>query len=247
MRMPWIIGTLVLLAIWFLVTATGLVDRVFLPCPDAVFRKLLSLLARGDLLADTFATLWRTLLGFVLGCMVGVCVGLLMGAYRPIYETMESPVDFFRSIPASALFPLFIVIWGLGNRVQVFIAAWASSMVVLINTMYGIRNVGKLRLMVAKIKKIPPVKVFYKVMIPEALPYIVAGARIALSLSFVVEIVAEMFLGVHSGLGRRIFNATSIFAMEEAYAAVFLIGILGWVANKGIILAERRVVHWSER
>jgi NitT/TauT family transport system permease protein len=177
--------------------------------------------------------------------MLGVFVGLMMGAYRPVYESMELPVDFLRSIPASALFPLFIVIFGLGDRVQVFIAAWASSMVVLINTTYGIRNVGSLRLMVAKTKKLPRHKVFFLVMIPNALPYIVAGARIGLSLALVVEIVAEMFLGSYSGLGRRIFNASSIFQMEEAYAAVLLVGLLGYALNKAVVTAEKRIVHWT--
>ena len=84
-------------------------------------------------------------------------------------------------------------------------------------------------------------------MIPDALPYIIAGARIALSLALVVEIVAEMFLGANSGLGYRIFNATSIFEMEEAYATILLVGLLGYIFNKTIIQIERRVVHWTGR
>lgn len=245
MKWRWLLGSSIFLVIWYLVTVTGLIKPVFLPSPLAVAGELVSLGTEREFFVDLFDTVWRTLLGFSVGCAVGVFLGLLMGSYRLVYDTIEFPIDFFRSIPATALFPLFIVIWGLGDQVQVFIAAWASSMVVLISTVYGMRNVGPLRLMVAKTKNLPTWRVFFMVKIPDALPFIVAGTRVALSLSLVVEIVAEMFLGTRSGLGRRIFNATSIFEMEEAYAGVFVVGVLGYLLNKCVMCVERRFVHWA--
>lgn len=245
MKQTWIIGILFFLLLWFLITVTGLVNRIFLPDPIAVLGKFVFLIYSGDIYRDFVATVWRTLAGFAMGCTLGVVVGLVMGNYRAIYGTMEFPVDFFRSIPPTALFPLFIVIWGLGDQVKVFIAAWSSSMVVLINSVYGMRNVAKIRIMVAKTKKLSQFKTFYKVMIPDSLPYIVAGARIGLSLALVVEVVAEMFLGSHTGLGSRIFDATTIFEMEEAYAIVLLVGVVGYCFNKAIMLIERRFVHWA--
>ncbi len=247
MKKSWFTGTIILLLAWTFVTETGLIAKVFLPSPFAVFKELATLVTREGILIDFFSTLWRTLAGYLIGCVVGVMIGLVMGRYTLVYETMEFPVDFFRSIPATALFPLFIVIWGLGDEVKIFIAAWATSMVVLINTIYGVKSVSAIRLMVAKTKKISPLQTFYRVMLPDALPYIIAGARIGLSLALVVEIVAEMFLGSHSGLGYRIFNATSIFEMEEAYATVVIVGFLGYSLNKSIILLERRWVHWAGR
>jgi NitT/TauT family transport system permease protein len=247
MRRSALWGSLILLLLWFLITTTGLVSRLFLPSPIAVFKELYLLIISYEIIWDVLATLQRTLFGFLIGCVFGIGLGLIMGYYKIVYQTMEFPVDFFRSIPATALFPLFIVIWGLGDQVKIFIAAWASSMVVLINTIYGIRNVAIIRLMVAKTKKASFFKTFYKVIIPDALSYIFAGFRIALSLALVVELVAEMFLGSQNGLGRRIFNASSIFQMEEAYAAVMVVGLLGYFLNKTIILLERRIVHWSGR
>lgn len=247
MRKSWFSGSMIFLLIWFLITATGLISRLFLPTPIDVFKELFLLVISYEIFYDLFASLWRTLIGFFIGSVIGVLIGLIMGHYKTIYETMEFPVDFFRSIPATALFPLFIVIWGLGDQVKIFIAAWSSSMVVLINTIYGIRNVSIVRLMVAKTKKASFFKTFFKVIIPSALPYIFAGFRIGLSLALVVEIVAEMFLGSQSGLGKRIFNASSIFEMEEAYATVLVVGLLGYFLNKMIILVEGRVVHWSGR
>lgn len=239
------LGSLILLALWFLVTTTGIIDRLFLPSPLAVFHKLYLMMVSFEIARDFWASLWRTTVGFLIGSIVGVTIGLIMGYYKKVYELMEFPVDFFRSIPATAIFPLFIVIWGLGDKIKVFVAAWAVSMVVLINTIYGLRSVAHIRLMVARTKRASFFKTLLKVIIPDASPYIFAGFRIALSLALVVEIVAEMFLGSQSGLGRRIFNSTSIFEMEEAYATVFVVGLLGYFLNKIALIVEKRIIHWS--
>ena len=148
-----ILGSLVLLAIWFLVTTVGIVDRLFLPSPVATFHKLYLLLVSFDVFGDIWASLWRTTTGFLLGCSIGITIGLVMGYCKKVYQVMEFPVDFFRSIPATALFPLFIVIFGLGDEIKVFTAAWAACLVMLINTIYGLRSVAHIRLMVAKTKK----------------------------------------------------------------------------------------------
>jgi ABC-type nitrate/sulfonate/bicarbonate transport system permease component len=242
-----LLGTTILLLFWVLVTSTGLIRPLFLPSPPAVFKRLGELVLSGEIVLDLWQTLWRTLAGFLLGSVLGIAAGLVMGYYRAIYGLLELPVDFFRSIPATALFPLFIVMFGLGDEVKVFIAAWSSSMVVLINTIYGIRSVSQVRLMVATLRRASFARRFYAVVIPSALPYIFAGLRIALSLALVVQIVAEMFLGSNGGLGHRIFNASSMFDMETAYAAVVVVGALGFTLNKAVLMAEARVIHWSGR
>jgi ABC-type nitrate/sulfonate/bicarbonate transport system permease component len=238
-------GILVVLFIWLLVTEAGLIQEVFLPPPHATLAEFWRLLASGALLQDSWRTLSRTIQGFTIGAAVGVLLGFLMGAHRWFYETLEFPLDFFRSIPATALFPLFIVIFGLGSQVKIFVALWATAMVVTVNTFYGVRSVSPERTEVARVKRVPFRRRFLLLVIPSAAPYILAGCRIGLSLALVVEIVAEMFLGADSGLGRRIYNASSIFKMEEAYASVLGIGLLGYGLNKLLIELERKVVHWK--
>ncbi len=245
MKKSMLLGSLVMMILWWIITATGIIDRLFLPSPIAVFHRLFLMFISFEIFGDIWASLWRTTTGFLIGCCIGVGIGLIMGYYKRVYQLMEFPVEFFRSIPATAIFPLFIVIWGLGDKIKVFIAAWASCLVVLINTIYGLRSVANIRLMVAKTKNASFAKTFFKVIIPDASPYIFAGFRIALSLALVVEIVAEMFLGSESGLGRRIFNSTSIFEMEEAYATVLIVGLLGYFLNKTILLVQKKIIHWS--
>ncbi len=239
------LGAIAAIALWLAATKTGLISELFLPSPDAVFLELWSMVVSGDILRDAVATTLRTLTGFALGLFGGIVLGLLMGTYRPAYDYMELPLDFLRSIPATALFPLFIVIWGLGDSVKVFVAAWASGMVILINTIYGARSVSPVRLQMARLRRATKRTTFLSITLPESLPFIVAGCRLGLSLALVVEIVAEMFLGSSSGLGHRIFNASSVFQMEEAYATVFIVGALGYSANKLVVFASERFVHWT--
>jgi ABC-type nitrate/sulfonate/bicarbonate transport system permease component len=244
MRKYAIIGTGIIIACWFIIGYTGLIDRLFLPSPYAVAKELYFLLKSAPVYIDLLATLWRSLGGFTIGAVFGVTVGLIMGFYRKIYLSMEFPVDFFRSIPATALFPLFIVLFGLGDEVKLFIAAWASSMVVLINTIYGIKNVSESKLLMAKLKKASWLKIFTHIIFPGSLSFIFGGLRIGLSLAIVVEVVAEMFLGSNKGLGYRVYSASTIFNMEEVYATIILIGLLGYVLNKSILILEKKIVHW---
>lgn len=245
MRAGGLAGIVLVLIAWTLVTTTGVIDRLFLPPPWTVIAEFRRLVSNGELLRDTWKTMERTFQGFLGGAVLGILVGVAMGSYRRVYQTLEFPLDFFRSIPATALFPLFIVIFGLGSEVKVFVAFWATSMVVAINTLYGVRSVATARLEVAQLKRVPHLRRFFLLIIPSAAPYILAGCRIALSLALVVEIVAEMFLGSDSGLGRRIYNASTIFDMEGAYAAVLAVGILGYALNRGLVELERAVVEWK--
>lgn len=245
MRRSALYGTAAILSVWALVTYSGVVSRLFLPTPSAVMSALVALTSSGAVIGDTWSTLWRTLIGFVSGGTIGVLVGLFMGRYPRLLETMELPLDFFRSIPATALFPLFIVLLGLGDGVKVVVAGWAVALVVALNTMYGIRSVSTTRIQLARLRGWGVWTTFLRVMIPDSAPHIAVGLRIGLSLALVVQVVAEMFLGSTNGLGRRIFNATSIFEMEEAYATIFVVGLLGYLMNKAISTLEQRVVHWE--
>lgn len=240
-------GTLLLLAIWAVVTEAGLIKPIFLPSPVDVIRQLGELTMSGVIVSDVLETIGRTATGYLLGSVLGILIGLLIAQNRVVAGLLEFPVDFFRSIPATALFPLFIVFFGLGDQVKIFITAWSSSMVVLINTVYGIRNVSHTRLMVAKLRRVSPIRQFFFVVLPDALPFILAGLRIGLSLALVVQVVAEMFLGSQGGLGYRVFNASSVFDMQTAYAAVLVLGVVGYGLNKGIRLFEAKFVHWSGR
>lgn len=168
-----------------------------------------------------------------------------MGYSDKIYSSFEFAVEFFRSIPATALFPLFLLFFGIDNQSKIAIVAWAASLILVINSMYGVHLGKELRIKAARTMKVKGFTLFQKIVFPEALPQIFSGMRIAISLSLIIVVVTEMFIGINFGLGHRIINAQLVFRTSEMYAAIMIAGILGYLINKIFIFFEKRIIHWA--
>ncbi len=237
-----------LVAIWHIATSLQLVNALFLPTPLETIQTLyIQLIQTQELWSDIFATLYRTIIAFILAAIAGITIGLVLGYSKLVHSSMGTAVDFARSIPATALFPLFLLFFGIGDEAKIAVGVWAASLIIMINTAYGVRYANKIRLMVAKAYKLPQLETFTKVILPEAAPHIAAGLRIALSLTLIVVIVTEMFIGTSMGLGHRIIDAQLVYRVPEMYAAIIIAGILGYLLNHLLQLAEKKVIHWSGR
>lgn len=206
---------------------------------------LYHLFATGEVLADLGTTLMRWVLGLLIGVAIGVPVGMLMGYSDKIYNALELVVDFFRSIPAMTLFPLFLVFLGLGNAPKVAVAAWGTFLYVLVSSMYGVKHSREARLTLAKTLRATRVQTFVKFIFPDALPEIAGGVRIGISLSLVLVVAAEMIMGTRFGLGKRIYDAALVYDMSGMYATIIVAGLLGFLSNKAFLLFENRIVHWG--
>jgi len=240
-----LIGPVVLTALWFAVTHLGLIDRLLLPTPENVVRKLVYLAATGEVLKDFAWTTARWLSGWALGIAIGVPLGLVMGASARVYASLEIVVDFFRSIPVMAMFPLFLVFLGIGDMSKIAISAWTTMLYVLINTLYGVRHGSEARRMVARVYRATWWQTFTKVIFPEALPHIFIGMRLSVSMSLVLAVAAEMVMGTTYGLGKRIFDAGLTYSLSEMYSFIIVAGALGYISNKVFVAVESRVVHWK--
>jgi NitT/TauT family transport system permease protein len=245
MRKYLILGPVALVGLWFLICHAGLVDRLLLPPPEQVARKLVYLFTTGQIWRDLEWTMIRWTCGLVLGTVVGVPLGLLMGASKRFYASLEVLVDFFRSIPVMAMFPIFLVFFGLGDRSKIAISAWTTILYVLINTLYGVRHGSEARRMVARVFRASPWQTFSKVIFPEALPDIFVGMRISVSMSLVLVVAAEMIMGTTVGLGKRILDASLTYSVSEMYATIIVAGTLGYVSNKLFVWLEQNIVHWA--
>lgn len=239
------LGAIGFIVIWWAVTAVQWIDPVLLPSPQASAAAIWEGFVGGSLIGDTIITIRRTLLAFAIA--VGVCVplGLALGSSVQLYRSLEFVIDFFRSTPASALFPLFLVILGVGESTKVAVAAFGAGLLILFNTAYGVMNARKTRQAAARVMGASPLRVMVGVTLLESLPQTLVGMRAGVSFSLVIVIVAEMFIGSTDGLGQRVINAQSIFNMPEMYATIFSAGVLGYALNLVFILIERRFVHWG--
>jgi sulfonate transport system permease protein len=161
------------------------------------------------------------------------------------YESIEFAIDFFRSTPASAMFPLFLVIFGTGEKTKIAVAAFGAALVILFNVAYGVMGARKQRQLAARVMRAPRWRVLTDVTLLESMPQVFVGMRSGISLALVIVIVAEMFIGSTDGLGQRVMTAQMVFDMPEMYAAIFAAGALGYAMNLLFLIAERRFVHWG--
>ncbi len=240
-----IIGVSGLILLWYFAVWAQVVDPVLLPLPTDTFRALWTGLIGGQLGADFWHTVVRTILATVIAAAIAIPLGIFLGASERLYRSVEFVVDFFRSTPASAMFPLFLVLFGVGDRTKISVAAFGAALVILFNVAYGVMNARKTRLLAARVMGASRLRVLTDVMLLESLPQTFVGLRNGVSLALVIVVVAEMFIGSTDGLGHRVFEAQQLFEMADMYAAIFAAGALGYGLNLMFLLIERRFVHWS--
>ncbi len=240
-----IVGVIGLIIVWYVAVWYQVVDPVLLPSPTDTFRALWNGMASGRLGFDFWRTVERTTLATLIAAAIAIPLGIVLGASEKLYRSLEFVIDFFRSTPASAMFPLFLVLFGVGDKTKISVAAFGATLVILFNVAYGVMNARKTRLLAAKVMGASRLRVLTDVMLLESLPQTFVGLRNGVSLALVIVVVAEMFIGSTDGLGHRVFEAQQLFAMPEMYAAIFAAGALGYGLNLLFLLVERRFVHWS--
>lgn len=238
-------GMALLVALWAFAHATKAVDPVLLPSPGEALQAFWKGLSGGTLWGDFEKTIVRTLVSFVIALAVAVPLGVILGANEKIYEGIEFAIDFFRSTPASAMFPLFLVLFGVGEKTKIAVAAFGAALAILFNVAYGVMSARKQRQLAARVMGAPRWRVLTDVTLLESMPQVFVGMRSGVSIALVIVIVAEMFIGSTDGLGQRIMNAQTIFDMPDMYASIFAAGLLGYVMNLIFLVAERRFVHWG--
>lgn len=239
-----VLGVVGLVAIWSLVTWRQWIDPVLLPSPVATFGSLWSGM-EGTLGFDFLKTVYRTAAATLIAAVIAIPLGIVLGSSERLYRSLEFVIDFFRSTPASAMFPLFLVLFGVGDETKIAVAAFGAILVILFNVAYGVMNARKTRLLAAKVMGASRWRVLFDVMLLESLPQTFVGLRNGVSLALVIIVVAEMFIGSQDGLGHSVFEAQQLFDMPRMYAAIFAAGALGYGLNLLFLLIERRFVHWS--
>jgi ABC-type nitrate/sulfonate/bicarbonate transport system permease component len=238
-----LIGVAFMLALWYLAVKMRVIDPVLLPLPTDTARAAWKGF-NAKLGTDFLITLERTALAIALASAIGIPIGLILGASEKLYRSLEFVVDFFRSTPATAIFPLFLLLFGVDDKTKVYVATFAASLAIIFNVAYGVMNARKTRLLAAWLMGARRHQILLVILL-ESFPQTFIGLRTGVSLALIVVIVAEMFIGSKDGLGNSIFDAQQLFEMPAMYAAIFASGALGYGLNLLFRLIEKRVVHWA--
>ncbi|MBF0467175.1 MAG: ABC transporter permease [Nitrospirae bacterium] len=240
-----VIGIVTLCLIWELAHQSGVFDSTLLPGIFTVIESLLDLVASAGILSDIGWTLLRAFGGFVLAVIVGVPLGISMGMFKPIYHSMLPLVDFFRSIPVTTLYPIFVLLLGVRDSSKIGMIFTACVFVITLNSAYGVTQAKPVRRQMASLYGCSKYKILRLITFKEALPQTFIGLRVALSLSLIVAVLGEMFMGCEFGLGQRLTDAYTTFAVDRMYALVFLTGLIGFILNRLFVRVEKRFVPWA--
>ena len=247
--LSWRLGSLAFfLALWSL--AGGLVqltrpfNPLFLPAPWVVIGALVDLARKGQLWIHVGATLERVAIGFGAGAVVAIALGLLAGQVRGVRNVVEPIVELLRPIPPLAMLPLFIVWVGIGEGSKIGFITYATFFPMFVTTVHGVAQIDGRLLRAAQSLGARPRHLFFRVILPAALPDVLTGVRLGVALSFFVIVISE-FVGAENGLGYLINDGRNFFLVPQMLAAALLLGLLGYAGNGLVRLLERRVLRWQ--
>lgn len=239
-------SALFILAVWQVLVQTGNINELFLPSPLSVLQAMWALTITGKLPWAVLVSLNRLVQGFVYGALVGVVLGLLAGAIRWIEDVLDPWVAAVYPIPKSALFPLFLLWFGLGDTSKIATIAVGVLFLVLVNTVTGVKSINPLLIKAAIDLGASRLQVFMKVILPGALPNIFTGLRLGAGMALILVFITEIE-ATKAGLGFLLWEAFQLLETKNVFAGVVTFGLLGVATTWLLQWIERRACPWAQR
>lgn len=233
-----------LLLLWEGICRVGLVSDLFLPPPTQIITSLLKMISEGEIGISLAASLYRIFMGFALGSIVGLAVGLVTGTSALADKIGNPIVNAIYPIPKIALLPLFILWLGIGELSKVTIIAMGVFFPVAMNTYSGVRNVDPLLIKVAVSFNATWWKTMQSVVLPNALPMIFTGLRLAAGTSLLLLVAAEM-IAAQVGIGALILHYGDLMITDRLMAGVIVLSLLGLIFNLVLQYCEKKAVPWK--
>lgn len=235
---------IVFAAIWY-AAALWIGNSVLLPTPVAVAKSFVTLAADGEMAMHFFASVRRLLFSFVLAGVVGIPLGLLMGLNRTAFELFDPLIELLRPISGIAWIPLGLFIFGVGESLPTFIMFYGAFFPMVINTVVSVRSVDRNFIDAARTLGADRIVVLRHVVLPAALPGILVGARLAAGAGWMSMVAAEL-IGAPSGLGFAVEWYRELLMTSNVLAFIVLIGVLGYLFDRVLRLAQHRFARWSQ-
>jgi len=238
-----VIGLLVLLG-WEAASRTAMIPPLFFPPPSEIFATIAHLLASGELTTNIAATLVRLFAGFLLGASAGLSLGILLGLSPSFRRIVDPMIASLHPVPKISLFPLIMIIFGIGALSKSLVVAIAAFFPIVINTMTGVREISPIHFEVASNYGASRWHVFRHVILPGSSPMILAGVRLALNISLSITTSVELIIG-QNGLGAMIWLSWQTMKTEKLFAAIFCLALIGIGFRVAVNHLERKLVPWQ--
>lgn len=193
---------------------------------------------------DLVPSLQRFVIGYLIGSALGVGLGIAVGSSRRIAEYLNPTLEFLRALPAVAIIPVAVLLFGLGASMRIFVIVVGVLFPVLVNAAVGARSCRQERVDVARMYGLSRRQILRRVVVPSALPMVSAGLRVALPIALIMMVVSEL-IGGQNGIGFYLLNAQSLFNIPAMFAALLILGLVGNIVNAGYSWLERKWLFWA--
>jgi len=231
------------LALWELVSRTGMISQKDLPSMSTSFRALWSLVQTGAFWHALLQTVRGWALGLGVATVLAVPLGIALGRSEFAASAFRVPIEFLRPIPSAALIPVLFLTLGTRLRSEIFLAAFGAFWPLLVQTMYGVRDVDPVAIDTARSFGVGRFERLYRIVLPSAVPYIATGLRISSTVALILAFTAELFMGL-PGLGQAVNQASNYALTDQLYAYALATGFLGVAIHVATTTIERRALRW---
>lgn len=239
-------GALILFfGFWQAASSCGWLNATVIPPVSSVLHALLSALFNGLLLGDLFISLQRAGIAFAAAVAVSVPLGVLIGTFGRIEHAIDPILQMFRQTSALAVYPVFILLMGLGETSKVFVIFWAAVFPLLLNTTSGVKQVDQRLIEMARVFGASKFQTFRRVTLPGAIPSIFVGLRLSAGTALLMLVASEM-IGANRGLGFKVMQAQYNFQIPLMFGAIALLAGLGLLSNYSLIFVQRRICKWID-
>jgi ABC-type nitrate/sulfonate/bicarbonate transport system permease component len=231
------------LALWEVLSRTGVIEERNLPSMTASFGELWSMMHTEAFWKDFGYTFRGWALGLGIATALAVPIGILLGSSDLAARAFRVPIEFLRPIPSAVLIPLLFLTLGSTLKSELFLAAFGAFWPLLVQTMYGVRDVDPLTLDTGRSFGVGGFERLYRITLPSSVPYIATGLRISSTVALILAFTAELFMGT-PGLGQEMNFAQAYGLNNELYALALATGFLGLAIHFAMTALERRALRW---
>ena len=220
-------------------------DPIFMAPPSAIFEAGIELTKSGALRKAMVESLAPFAVGLALTIVIGILIGILIAQWRTLEYVLDPFINALYAIPRIALVPLIILWAGLEFAGKVTILVSVAVFPIIVNTYSGIRDVRGAMIEIGRAYGATDTQIFFKIILPAAIPFIMAGIRLAVGLAIIGIVVAEFFTAI-SGLGGMIVEYANVFATAKLFVPIIVIAIVGVVLTECVMWLERRLSRWRQ-
>lgn len=229
-----------LVGIWH-IASTWFVSPYLIPPPGVVLQTAIPMLTTAEIPRHTAASLSRVAVGFALGSALGIVLGVLMGRIRWVHDLLDPVIEFFRFLSPTAMIPIAVIWFGIGETSKYFLIFWGTFFIVLINAVHGVIATPWARLRAAECLGATRLQIFMLIVLPSAVPSVVTGMRVALASSYLSIIPAEI-LAADSGLGFLLQQSSLLVQTNRIFVVLAVFGILGYLSDRAFRFVTARAL-----